>query len=261
MCDPITAAKDVVSDTVSKSLEKPIENLLGPVTQELGLTLGELGSLVRYYTTENLRNVFKKWAEHRKGKPIEPSDFRRVLPLLHGASLQCEEELQERWAALLENTVTEPGSVLPSFGNTLSQITAEEARYMNDLWKTVNKPQSLPYRHLHPQGDDFDFRLMMYVLDPGLSEHLKTYWGRKHLKGRLSPKQEEAITKLDKLHLMVQDLERLGILGSRSDVVPGRSKWVETDQKEVEIPGEPALVEWSFFTPYGKGFIAAVTPQ
>jgi len=260
MCDPISAAKDVVSDSVAKTLEKPVENLIGPVTKELGLTFGELGSVFRFYTHENLQKVFRKWAEQRKGKPINSSDFQRVLPFLQDASLQSDEELQERWASLLESTVAESRTVLPSFGSTLSQLTAEEARYVDDLWNSVTKPQTLPYPHLRPRGDDFDFGLMVYVLDPGISEHLTAYWGRKQLKGRLTPKQEEAITKLDKLHLMVQDLERLGILGNRPEVVPGRSRWIETDMKEVEIPGEPVLNEWTFFTPYGKSFIAAVMP-
>jgi hypothetical protein len=260
MCDPISAAKDMVSDSLAKTLQKPVENLLGPLTKELGLTFGELSSVFRFYTHENLLKVFKKWAEQRKDRPINSSDFQRVLPFLQDASLQSDEGLQERWAALLESTVTESRTVLPSFGNTLSQLTAEEAQYVDDLWDFVTKPRTLPHPHVRLRGDDFDFRLMAYVLDPGISEHLKTYWGRKWLKGRLSPKQEEAITRLDKLHLMVQDLERLGILGKRAELASGQSKWIETDTKEVEIPGEPVLNEWTFFTPYGKGFIAAVTP-
>jgi hypothetical protein len=45
------------------------------------------------------------------------------------------------------------------------------------------------------------------------------------------------------------------------EIVQGRSNWVETDSKEVEIPGEPILTERTFFTPYGKSFIVAVTPK
>ena len=259
MCDPMNAAKDVVSDTLSKSLEKPVENLLGPVTKHLGLAFGELGSVFRFYTSQNLNKVFTKWAEHRKGKPLDSSDFQRVLPLLQDASLQSNDELQERWAALLESTV-ESLSVLPSFGSTLSQLTADEARYVSELWATVDKPESVPYMHLHPSGRFFSFQLMMYVFDPGLSEHVSAYHGRKYLK-RISEAQREGIAKLDKLHLIAHDIERLGIIGTSTQLVPGQSRWIETDEKEVEIPGDPGLNERKFFTPYGESFIKAVTPR
>ncbi|MDE3187409.1 MAG: DUF4393 domain-containing protein [Acidobacteriota bacterium] len=260
MCDPTDWVKDVVSDTLSKSLQKPVENLLGPVTTELGLTLGDAGSLFRFYVSDNLTKVFTKWAEHRKGKPLDSSDIQRVLPLLQGASLQSDGELQERWAALLESTV-ESNSVLPSFGNTLSQLTAEEARYVNDLWETVNNPESVKYRHLHPEGRFFSFGLMMYVFDSELSEHISAYHGRKHLRRPLSREQQEGIDKLKGLHLIAQDIERLGIIGTSTQIVPGRSKWIETDENEVEIPGESGLNERKFFTPYGESFIKAVKPQ
>jgi hypothetical protein len=260
MCDPLSTAKDVVSDTLSKSLEKPVENLLGPVTKQLGLAFGEIGSVFRFYTSENLNNVFTKWAEHRKGKPLSSSDFQRVLPLLQDASLQSNDELQERWAALLESTVTESRSVLPSFGSTLSQLTAQEARFVSDLWAAVTKPQLLPHKLLSPSGKYFSFQLMMHVFAAGLSEHLSVYHGRKHLKGRLSAEQLEGIAKLDKLYLIAQDIERLGVIGTSTQLVSGPSNWVETDSKEVEIPGDPILNERKFFTPYGESFIKAVTP-
>ena len=59
--------------------------------------------------------------------------FAAAVPLLQAASVQTDEELQERWAALLECSVASPDDVLPSFGLTLSQLTAEEARYLQRL--------------------------------------------------------------------------------------------------------------------------------
>lgn len=260
MCDPMDWVKDVVSDTLSKSLEKPVENLLGSVTTELGLTFGDVGSVFRFYVSDNLCKVFTKWAEQRKGKPLDSSDFRQVLPLLQDASLQSNDELQERWAALLENTV-ESHSTLPSFGRTLSQLTAEEARYVSDLWERVQRQESEAYRLLHPDGRFFSYDFMMRVFDPELFEHVSTYQGRKYLRRPLLREQQEGIDKLDRLHLIAQDIERLGIIGTSTQIVPGPSKWIETDEKEVEIPGESGLNERKCFTPYGEGFIKAVTPQ
>jgi hypothetical protein len=42
MCDPLDAAKDAVSDAVAKTLEKPVDNLLGPITKDVGLALGDV---------------------------------------------------------------------------------------------------------------------------------------------------------------------------------------------------------------------------
>jgi hypothetical protein len=259
MCDPTDWAKDVVSDTLSKAIEKPVDNLLGPVTTELGLTLGDVGSVFRFYVSDNLTRVFAKWAELRKGKTLNSSDIRRVLPLLQGASLQSDDELQERWAALLESTV-ESRTVLPSFGDTLSQLTAEEARYLSDLRKTIKDPTSIPYMHLRPEGKFFSFSLMMYVFGPDLSEYTSAYVELRY--GRtLSSKQLEGIKKLRRFYLFAQDIERLGIIGTSTQLVPGDSTWIETNEKEVEIPGDPGINERKFFTPYGEGFIKAVSPK
>lgn len=252
--------KDVLSDTLSKSLEKPVENLLGPVTTKLGLTFGQVGDVFQFYVFENLINVFTKWAEQRKGKPLDSSDFQRVLPLLQDASLQSNDELQKRWAALLENTI-ESHSTLPSFGRTLSQLTAEEARYVSDLWEAVKQQESLAHMRLRPGGRFFSFEFMMNVFDSQLSNHISAYRERKYLRRPLSRERQEGIDKLDRLHLIAQDIERLGIIGTSTQIVPGPSKWIETAEKEVEIPGESGLNERKCFTPYGEGFIKAVTPQ
>jgi hypothetical protein len=120
---------------IAKSLDiEVIRNLLGPVTQEVGELLGDIGSIVRFYTARNLTKVFTAWSRQRDGKPLQREEVVRVVPLLHAASLQSDEELHEQWAALLENAVTSPENTLPSFGQTLSQMTAEEARYLRDIF-------------------------------------------------------------------------------------------------------------------------------
>ena len=260
MCDPLDAAKDAVSDAVAKTLEKPVDNLLGPITKDVGLALGDVGSIFRFYVHDNLTKVFRRWAEQRHGTPIQPSDFKRVLALLQGASLQSNDELQERWAALLESTVTDAGTVLPSFGYTLSQLTAHEARYLDDLWKSVISP---PPIRPNPSGHEhFDYLHMMRVFDPSLSRHITNHFQKTVLKHTLTQEQADAIEKQAKLDLMIQDFERLGIIGSNTDLKPGRSQVLVFGSKRVAVPGEnPTLEEHTSFTPYGIYFIQAVTPK
>ncbi|HCT59408.1 MAG TPA: hypothetical protein DGA22_00845 [Acidobacterium sp.] len=263
MCDPEEAAAKAVGESVGKILDSEVaKNLLAPVTTELGLALGEIGSAFRFYVSENLKTVFKKWANQRQGQPVDPEQFQRVLPLLQDASLQSDDALQERWAALLESTVTRPENVLPSFGNTLSQLTAHEARYLDELWTAMNRKfpvKGEPYRRNERL---FDFRFMMFVFDPQLSTQLLAeYKARRMLHQPVSQAEMNASAKRDELRLIIQDFKRLGIIGTKTELAQGSSSWIETDEKAVEIPGEVALFEQTFFTPYGRGFIKAVRPK
>lgn len=259
MCDPLDAAKDAFSDAVSKTLEKPAENLLGPITKEVGIALGDIGSVFGFYVRDNLKKVFGRWAEQRNGKPIQPEEFQRVLPLLQGASLQSDDELQEKWAALLQSTATDPGMVLPSFGHTLSQLTPIEARFLDDLWRLVMTPS--PSRP-HPTGNEsLNYFDMMSIFDPDLQRNLTTEYDRKYKHISLSKEQLAAIPKREMFDLMIHDFERLGILGTSTDLKTGQERAYKIDGRILEIPGETTLEEDTFLTPYGISFIKAVMPK
>lgn len=213
---------------IAKSLDiEVVRNLLGPVTQEAGELLGDIGNIVRFYTQKNLMKVFKQWAKQREGEPLQREEFVRVVPLLHAASLQSNEELQEQWAALLESSVTCPDSTLPSFGQTLSQMTAEEARFLRDI-----------YNHA-PKSEIGDM-------------------------GRLIGIYQQATLKLDfldkekmmsaKRHasLLVDDLLRLGLI-----------MWHQEPPRRFTDEGRaaPYLDELFSSSEYGFRFLEAVTPK
>jgi hypothetical protein len=128
-------------DFLVKSLEtEPVKNLLGPITKELGLVGQDIGSVLRFYVSRNLESIFKKWAEHRDNKPLDAgTDMGRLMPLIQQASLQSSEELQARWAVLLENAATATEEIHPSFGQTLSQLTGKEAHFIDRLYARVNR--------------------------------------------------------------------------------------------------------------------------
>lgn len=238
---------------------KPVENLLAPITNELGLALGDIGSVFRFYASENLKKIFTKWALQRQGRPLDIQDVPRVLPLLQSASLESDDELQDRWAALLESSVSIPGSVLPSFGATLSQMTADEARFVDRLWTAVIAPRfpSMPNR----SGDDtFGYTEMAEAFEPGFLRSVppRYIWNNPNV--TLPTEQLEAIEKQERLDLMIQDLCRLGILGTNSELKPSKKQTLRFQQYAVELPtSDPQLDESICFTPYGRSFIRAVT--
>ena len=259
MCDPTEIIGEATSRAVAKILDsKPVENLLAPVTNELGLALGDIGSVFRFYVAENLKRIFTKWAQQRHGKPIEIQDVPRVLPLIQSASLESDDELQDRWAALLESSVSKPGSVLPSFGATLSQMTAEEARFVDRLWSAAIAPLHLgmPNR----LGDDtFDYRVMAEAFEPGLLQSVPPWHMRNNAQIALTTEQLVAIEKQKKLDLMIQDLSRLGILGTNPELKPSRKQTLRFQNYRVELPtSDPELDESTCFTAYGLSFIRAV---
>jgi hypothetical protein len=204
-----------------------------------------------------LKRIFTKWAQQRNGKPIDIQDVPRVLPLLQSASLESDDELQDRWAALLESSVSMPGSVLPSFGPTLSQMTAAEARFVDRLWNAVIAPRfpGMPSR----SGDDtFEYRVMAQAFEPGLLSTVPV-WYRSDPMIKLTKEQSEAIEKQERLDLMIQDLSRLGILGTNSELKPSKKQTVRFQSHAVELPtSDPELDETTHFTPYGRSFIRAV---
>ena len=133
---------------------EPIKNLFSPITKEIGESLGDLGGIVRFYSHRNLEAIFTKWAESRR-TPIASKDFERVMQLLPLAASVTDEELQSRWATLLESAVVTKKGFLPSFGRTLSELTPEEARFLDRLRQASSArfrgPRSRP-RRLPPRG-------------------------------------------------------------------------------------------------------------
>jgi hypothetical protein len=240
-------------DLIVKGLEtEPVKNLLGPVTKELGLIGDDLASIVRFYINLNLQKVFKLWAKSRKNKPLpSDTDFGNLLPLIQLASLQSDEELQARWAALLENAVVSDNGVLPSFGQTLSQLTAQEARYIDRLYAHVRK------KMLRSGGS-----VEMRNIDIGRERELHGVYDE-----RLSVMSwAEALTlkrKIDEAHLAADDLLRLGIIARRHEVA--RMHISERDLRSLsslstKIQDTELELIYSF-TEYGLNFVRAVSPS
>jgi len=236
-----------IGDAVVKSLEtQPVKNLLGPITEKLGLMGGDLGDLVRFYVNRNLEKIFTEWAKQRHNQPLPPNtDMGRLTPLMLQASLQSDEELQQRWAALLESAVTEPDGVLPSFGQTLSQLSAEEARYIDRLYAHMTNHPSSGGRGLG------NLTILFALYDERL--------------GRFTIGIREASLEREfaQARLFIHDLLRLRIITVEQE--PKRHNLTGTDVIALErFLGElqkPELISSYSFTDYGLSFIRAVTPK
>jgi hypothetical protein len=248
---------EVVSGVVEKALNsEPVRNLLGPVTHNIGMIFGYVSDIGRFYTEENLTKIFGKWAQQRKGDPLGPEDFKRVLPLLRDAAMQSDDELQDRWASLLENVANNTNGVLPSFGQTLSQLTPAEARYLDRIWERVTAPKD--YNSGKRLGrDELSYANLADIYKPKL---YAPHPGEMQIyKDRMSPEQLAAFDEVTNFELILHDFERLNLLEKEVRYSPGRTNYREIAGEEIAIPSEEVGMSVKYaLTQYGVNFIQAV---
>ena len=67
-----------------------------------------------------------------------PVPIKTLVPLLQYASLEEDDYLQERWAALLANAALE-GPVHPSFPQVLSRLSSADAKFLDALYEEDQK--------------------------------------------------------------------------------------------------------------------------
>jgi hypothetical protein len=236
------------------------KKLAGPVAEQLGLALADLAGIYRYYQNENLGRIFTRWAAAREGKPaLTEDEVRRVVPLLQYASVQEDDELQARWAALLESTVSEPEDVLPSFGQVLSQLSGEEAKFLDRLYSAAMVAPAYVVEH-HPGMAPFDRLNLISVFDPSIQTGINPV-ELQAFDAQMSEDQKRNYDRLLHAELVIRDLVRLAILtesqeGDVDELVPSDIESAGPfDRAPVHMRTEYRLSH------YGLAFIRAVSPS
>ena len=260
----MTFDPDTVNALGKALSSEPVKELIGPAAHEAGIFFGDVANMFRFYATENLEKTGSRWARNReqeklgKGQVLDAEEFRRVMPLLTAASMVADDELQERWAALLESAASAEPDYLPSFGQTLSQLTADEARYLDRLWEFVSQP--LDYLSDRPPGMQplTDFRLFQ-IYDPTIGPSVNAA-ERQLSKDKLSAEQIEMYERFMHAKLVIDDLVRLGILDQTQKAEPEAT--YNIGGASVGIRGSRTfLVPEYSLSHYGISFIHAVSPK
>jgi len=101
-----------------------------------------------------MHNVIKvcEWATemlNKVGIELGPVPLKVLKPILDGAALEEDEEIQELWAALLANAGggAEPGTVSPAYPAILRQLSPNDAKVMRALFE-IAKTKASPEREL-----------------------------------------------------------------------------------------------------------------
>jgi hypothetical protein len=248
----------IIANELAKAMNSDqAKELTLPASHEFGALFGELASIVRFYGTENLKRIFKKWARDRyPGKVIDAAEFRRVMPLLSTASMESDDELQDRWAALLETAASGDKDYLPSYGQTLSQLTVQEARLLSAFWTWANNPTAQGNQGSPRQS--VSARMLLSVFHPEISANLMwTYQGRPE---DAPPEVRSLVEKSEEVDHIIDDLVRIGIFELiRETRAPIRLQFGEHLLETADRPPH-VLIGYSL-TLYGQKFIRAVTPK
>jgi hypothetical protein len=157
-----------------------INKLLGPAASEVGLGWGDSMKVWRLRGQIRLLQEVKKMLD-QSNKDIKPIATRLFFPVLEAASIEDDDEMQTRWAALLANEATDVGSVHPSFVEILKQMAPGDARVLDKL------------------------------VDWCESRHTRTIqWWQFVPRDEQQQKDEEALENLVRLGLVVSDYEVIG---------------------------------------------------
>ena len=119
MPDPVSTALQ------KKSLEAVgglLKRIAGPLADEVGESLA---IIARPYRIKLSLQMFQKTQRMLEEAGITPQAVppRLFLPMVEAASIEDDEDLYTRWAALLANAATSQDSVHPSYIETLKQLT------------------------------------------------------------------------------------------------------------------------------------------
>jgi hypothetical protein len=254
--------KDLISE-VAKVFAGPVNNVLSPPTKEVGEFLGMIANFVRFYATENLAKTFAKWAEYRRGeRPLNGEDLRKVMPLLPLASMVSDDELQAKWARLMESAVNDADSRSSAFGQTLSQLSAEEVRFIDRLWAIVLKPHHAVTTYVH-RMQPLPFVSLVSAFDPSINTRVSDSEFQ-IFRDRLSDQQRANYERLQCAKLAIDNVIRLGVLREKQEIKESdRSIGIDAlsmSRREVTIKAGDVKIRTEYsFSPYGVSFMEAVT--
>lgn len=109
-----------------------LEKLAGPAVEEFGLAIQDR---VRVFRLKRQIRLFQQTKKMLEEAGLEPSrvSFRLLGPIVDAASIEDNDELQDKWAALLANAASAPDTVSPAYLEVLKQLSPLDAMLLDSL--------------------------------------------------------------------------------------------------------------------------------
>jgi hypothetical protein len=132
---------------IAKSTSKAIENvtdifnkIAGPLANEFGQIIGDRMREYRISKAVALLEKTKRILEVAGIDPnhVPPSLF---LPIIENASVQDNDALHDRWAALLANAAKPSCDILPAYIEILKQLSAYEVQFLDSAFDQITEDQ------------------------------------------------------------------------------------------------------------------------
>ena len=147
--DDLEIAKEMSKELVKQTLapvQEIVRELCGPAATEVGSMFGDFLRGWRFKRVVDLFEDVKEVAS-RAGLRLKPVAPRLLFPILDSASLEDDEDLNQRWVALLTNAARTDfdDDVLPSFPDILKQLTAQEVQFLDRAYDEVTNGEKNRY--------------------------------------------------------------------------------------------------------------------
>jgi len=146
----------IASSGAADKLMELVLKGFGPSVEKLGLIGGDF---VGEFSWNNLRRIharMRKKLEQAERKP-KAIPLRLLVPILESASVEDDKTLQEMWAGLLATASQETDKFSPSLAETLKQLTPDEARFIDKLYRERSK-KTRGARFFHSKINPIGFR-------------------------------------------------------------------------------------------------------
>jgi Abortive infection alpha len=122
--------------SVEAAKQAHLGDLLHKIAEPLAEEIGEsLGVWARHYRFRLGLRMLQKTERMLKDAGFAPQAVppRLFLPILENASVEDDEDVQSRWAALLANAAADTVDVHPSYIEILRQFTPQDAVLLDKL--------------------------------------------------------------------------------------------------------------------------------
>jgi hypothetical protein len=237
--DPLTGAVIItglttVGKPTAEALTTVVGKILGPSVDAIGQGIAAPLQAWAKRRGERATATLIGAAEVLQAAEIAPQAVppRLLMPILEHASLEDEDDIQRRWAALLANAASPDNKILPAFAEILHQLTPVQANILQWMYEMKTEPIAGWVSHWP---------------DVARSDIESTF--------NLSHADYA---------LLITDLERLNLIEPRRDIKAGavgaEVPMDELLQLVVDRWNSRVKYESIGFTTLGLGFIAACTP-
>jgi hypothetical protein len=143
--DPTTAAVEKSIEEAAKLAKEFLNPLLvGGLEQGGGL----ISDTVAYWRFKNKVNLVLKAKQFLEAKGIEPKALlpKTVLPILEAGSLETDDAMQDKWAALLAHAAGAPQTVSPAYPSILAELSSLDAQLLQFVYERGTSVGTHPIR-------------------------------------------------------------------------------------------------------------------